>query len=66
MSVGLARGLAGAKQIGGGAGGLGEGEGDEGHEKVELARDGQAGVLEVEASGYSASPKRHSMAQRLR
>ena len=45
----------GAEEVASGAGRPGEGEGDEAHQQVELARVGEAGVLEVEAPGFGIS-----------
>ena len=55
VSVRLAGGLASSEEVGGGAAGPGQGEGDEGHQQIELAGVGQARVLEVEAAGLGVA-----------
>ena len=44
-----------AEEVAGGSGRPGEGEGDEAHQQVELARVGEAGVLKVEATGLGVA-----------
>ncbi len=46
---------AGAEEVAGGAGRPGGGQRDEAHQQVELARVGEAGVLEVEAAGLGVA-----------
>ena len=55
VAVGIPLALAAAVEIDGGAPGPDEGEGHEGHQQVELARVGEAGVLEVEAAGLGVA-----------
>lgn len=66
VAVGLALGGAWSEQVGGHAAGPDDGERHQRHQEGKLARVGEAGVLEVEASWVLASPNMHSMAQRLR
>src|SRR5690606_11752090 len=42
-------------QVGGGTPGPGDGECDKRHEQCELARTGEAGVLDVEAAGFGVT-----------
>ncbi len=53
--MGLSLGPSGAEEVKRGARGPGEGEGDEAHQEAELARVGEAGVLEVEAAGLGVA-----------
>jgi hypothetical protein len=55
VSVGFPVRFAGAEKVRGDASGPGEGDGDDGHQEGELARAGEAGVLDVEATGLGVS-----------
>jgi hypothetical protein len=63
--VGLAGRGVGAEAGSGGPDGPGDGQSDEGGQQVQLGRVGQAGVLDVQATGLGL-PKSVSMARRLR